>query len=416
MNENLKSLEKLKKDIKSMKLLYPTLSSDLRHKLSLLETELAQMETQVDLFIEYYSNYGWCVYDSISSSLLKNAITAFQDGGIDAGEKVLLTYYENDVKDIVCWLKDRSDILSMRYTLITQAFDDHFAKRYYASVPLFLIIIDGAVNDFTRSKGFFAEGTDVTAWDCLVGCSESLEKLKGIFNKGRNKTNADEIFMPYRNGILHGRDINYGNEYVSCKCVALLFAIADWINMKSSEDDRKAKYEKEMTPPSFTEIILKLQKNKQDRMEIEKWKARQIQVGVDVPATGNPECYLDYPYLKAVVEMFAAWKDKNFGQLALHLKSLFKYEQSEKKRAGECRKMFFDKDLMGFSILEVEERACSLSRILTEATWKCHDKIYKEPLEFGCAYQSKDGRGAFPWAGNGTWTLIPWKVQGLYKF
>ncbi len=56
-----------------------------------------------------------------------------------------------------------------RYSLIQKAFEDHFAGRYYASIPLFLIIIDGSVNDFTKSKGFFADGTEVTAWDCLVG-------------------------------------------------------------------------------------------------------------------------------------------------------------------------------------------------------------------------------------------------------
>ncbi len=95
----------------------------------------------------------------------------------------------------------------LRYELIKNAFEEHFAERYYASVPLFLIIVDGAVNDFTKSKGLFAEGTEVTAWDCLVGCNDSLENIKNVFNKGRGKTNSEEIRMPYRNGILHGRDL-----------------------------------------------------------------------------------------------------------------------------------------------------------------------------------------------------------------
>lgn len=111
-------------------------------------------------------------------------------------------------------------------------------------MPLFLIIVDGAVNDFTKSKGLFAEGTEVTAWDCLVGCNDSLENIKNVFNKGRGKTNSEEIRMHYRNGILHGRDLNYGNEYVSCKCVALLFAVAEWMAMKNNEDKRKEKYSK----------------------------------------------------------------------------------------------------------------------------------------------------------------------------
>ena len=69
------------------------------------------------------------------------------------------------------------------------------------SVPLFLIISDGAVNDYTKSKGLFAEGTNVTAWDCLVGCNDSLSKIRNIFNQKRTKTNHDEIRLPYRHGI-----------------------------------------------------------------------------------------------------------------------------------------------------------------------------------------------------------------------
>ena len=49
------------------------------------------------------------------------------------------------------------------------------------------MIIDGAVNDYAKSKGFFAEGTDVSAWDCLVGCSSGLSKIKNIYCKGRKK-------------------------------------------------------------------------------------------------------------------------------------------------------------------------------------------------------------------------------------
>ena len=55
----------------------------------------------------------------------------------------------------------------------------------------------------TQKQRFFFEGTDVSAWNCLVGCSDGLRKLKDIFNRGRNKTNHDEIRFPYRNGILH---------------------------------------------------------------------------------------------------------------------------------------------------------------------------------------------------------------------
>ena len=47
-----------------------------------------------------------------------------------------------------------------------------------------------------------------------------------------------------------------------------------------------------------------------------------------------------YPYIIPLLEMFEAWRDKNYGKLSESLKNLYNYEQSERKRAGECRKMF----------------------------------------------------------------------------
>ncbi len=227
-----------------------------------------------------------------------------------------------------------------RYDLIRNALDDHFSGRYYASVPLFLIIIDGSVNDFTKSKGFFAEGTDVSAWDCLVGCDDGLSKMKDLFNMKRTKTNLEEITMPYRNGILHGRDLNYANEYVSCKCLSLMFALADWMQMKTNEECRKEKFVKESNPPSFRESFKRISEIRMDNNEIKKWEKRHVEIGTDIPKTPTLDDCLEYNYLIPIVEMFLMWKNKNYGNLSILLKKLFSYVESDRKRAGECRNFF----------------------------------------------------------------------------
>ena len=225
LDNNLHSINELQDDIKAFKWLSVFLPEKKRQQIKELEVNLANMIHLIESFNKYFSDAGWCAYDSMNMHLMENAVKAYEVDGLDAGEQVLIQYYQTGVKDIIHWLKNKAKPFRERYELIKCAFDDHFAERYHASVPLFLIIIDGSVNDYTKSKGFFAEGTDVSAWDCLVGCSDSLTKLKNIFNKGRNKTNNDEIRLPYRNGILHGRDLNYANKYVSCKCISLMFAL-----------------------------------------------------------------------------------------------------------------------------------------------------------------------------------------------
>ena len=387
MEDNLLSLNKLRSDIKAMKLLALFLKPDQREQLRNLEKQLDNMLTQTAAFNERFSSYGWCAYDSMSFALIESANDAFDKSGIEAAEQVLINYYTDDVSKIVHWIKNSSDAFFVRNNLIDRFFEDHFAGRYYSSVPLALIIVDGAVNDFTKSKGFFAEGTSVDAWDCLVGCSDGLSKLKGIFNQNRTKTNTERITLPYRNGILHGRDLNYANEYVSCKCVALMFAIADWMKMKNSEQTRKEKYEKSLNPPPIRESLLRLAENKKIREEISSWKKRSVTVGEDIPASGKVEDYAEYPYIVKIVEMLDAWKSRNYGKLSIYLQRMFSSSLSAGKRAGECRTIFENKILNCFEIIEVEERACALSKVVVRVSFTTD--IEKEAtLVFGCVYES----------------------------
>ena len=414
MEDNLLSLNKLRSDIKAMKLLALFLKPDQREQLRNLEKQLDNMLTQTAAFNERFSSYGWCAYDSMSFALIESANDAFDKSGIEAAEQVLINYYTDDVSKIVHWIKNSSDAFFVRNNLIDRFFEDHFAGRYYSSVPLALIIVDGAVNDFTKSKGFFAEGTSVDAWDCLVGCSDGLSKLKGIFNQNRTKTNTERITLPYRNGILHGRDLNYANEYVSCKCVALMFAIADWMKMKNSEQTRKEKYEKSLNPPPIRESLLRLAENKKIREEISSWKKRSVTVGEDIPASGKVEDYAEYPYIVKIVEMLDAWKSRNYGKLSIYLQRMFSSSLSAGKRAGECRKIFENKILNCFEIIEVEERACALSKVVVRVSFTTD--IEKEAtLVFGCVYESNSDRVGVPWRNNGNWMLMPWDVRDLYR-
>ena len=253
--------------------------------------------------------------------------------------------------------------------------------------------------------------------DCLIGCSNALTKLKNIFNKSRNKTNHKMIKMPYRNGILHGRDLNYANEYVSCKCLALMFAVADWMRMKDSEEDRKKEYNEATNLPPLRELLIQRRNNKEVQKEIEAWERRNICIGKDIPKSGSVENYKEYPYIIVVIKMLDAWRDNNYGDLSKYLNRLFSKSISDGKRAGECRKLFEDKQLISFELVEIEERACSLSKVVVKVMWKENEKVKGTELTFGCCYKNNENQSevAVPWRNNGEWIMIPWDVQGLYS-
>lgn len=330
-------------------------------------------------------------------------------------EQVLTTYYSSKVEDSLFFLKNNCEELLVRYNLILKAFEDHKEGRYHASVPLFLMIIDGAVNDYTKSKGFFAEGTDVSAWDCLVGCSSGLSKIKNICCKGRNKTNTEVIYLPYRNGILHGRDLNYNNIFVSSKCIVLLFAIHDWMTNKKSEDSRRERFVEAQKPVSFNEIVARINKSQEDKKIINSWKPRIVTIGETIPENGKYEEYDDYEYIQKVIKFFEYWSKKNYGQLSRVLDKIFNYEKSRGLRPKLCRELFQNKELKSYRLIEVEERAISLRRVLVEVKWESNNKIFIENLEFGIIYQDKSHKTLLPNEKGGEWVIIPWNVQGLYK-
>ena len=412
MDKNLVSINKLKSDIGLMKLFYDPQKNELEE----LEKQLDEMLIQIDKFNSRFSDSGWCAYDSMSTDLMKKCNVEFEKNGLESAERILIDYYNSDVKDITHWIKNSSKEFSDRYNLLQAFFKNHFDIMYYSSVPLGLIIIDGAVNDFTKSKGFFAEGTNLDAWDCLVGCSDGLEKLKNKFNINRKRTTSKIIKMPYRNGILHGRDLNYANEYVSCKVLSLMFAVADWMKMKNSEEQRKEEYHQSINPPPIWESLKHIKHNNEIQNEIEAWEKRIVRIGKDVPICGNAEAYVEYPYIVVIIKMMEAWSVKNYGKLSKYLKQMFSKSLSEGKRAGECREFFESKKLISFELIEVEERACALSKVVVKVVWKENEKIKEAELVFACVYQGDKEKPevAVPWRNNGEWVIMPWNIQGLY--
>ena len=67
------------------------------------------------------------------------ANVAFEQGGLAEAEQVLINYYKSDVREITHWIKNSSEAFAVRYDLLKNFFEDHFAERYHASTPLGVI-------------------------------------------------------------------------------------------------------------------------------------------------------------------------------------------------------------------------------------------------------------------------------------
>lgn len=120
---------------------------------------------------------------------------------------------------------------------------------------------------------------------------------------------------------------------------------------------------------SMSTTLIKKANNAFEVQGIEAAEQVLVVIGKDIPANGEIEDYLEYPYVIPPIEMLHSWKRKNYGNLSMYLQRMFPGNLSEKQRAGECRKLFENKTLDSFEILEIEERACALSKIVICVVW-----------------------------------------------
>lgn len=135
-----------------------------------------------------------------------------------AAEAYLVDYFNADEIHRQLRLLNGVGAFRSRMRLAQLAADDHAAGRYHASVPVVLALIDGLVSEVNENqRGFFAADVDLRAWDSIAAHDKGLNAIARIFQKTQRKTTTEPISVPYRHGILHGRDLGYDNQLVATK-------------------------------------------------------------------------------------------------------------------------------------------------------------------------------------------------------
>lgn len=252
---------------------YKQLLPNAKYKKALIDVrktkELIKLSsTYNDLF----SEHGWIVHESLESQEIKEVIRIYNSNDFESAEKYIMQIYEGKLENR---LKVATSVMPLysRRRLIDLAVLDFQERRYHACIPVILMLVDGVVNDI-QDSGLFSQNIELEVWDSISGHSEGLSKVVAIYNKGRKKTTNEPLTLPYRNGIMHGRDLNYDNKKVALKSFALIFYLSDWIRAYASEDLRKEKYLQE-TSFTFDDVIKHKEKMEEHRQLQKKWKKRE---------------------------------------------------------------------------------------------------------------------------------------------
>lgn len=369
-------------------------------KIPEFQKHLEILATIPEEFNKFYSERGWASYESMKFEVMQDAVHLAKDGRIDDGENLLIDYYDQTLKWKINFISGVPEF-KPRMRLIELALEDFYQHRYHSTIPILLMMIDGIVNDITKDLGLFAEKVDTSAWDSIAAHDSGLGELSRLLGRTRKKTNLESIDVPYRHGIMHGKELAYDNKLVAVKTWALLFVVRDWIIARKKTSHSGAKPER-----TIEESFEALRQIQQTKDLIENWQAREINVGTNVPCKGGQDEYSTNSPEQFTIKFISYWMKKNYGKMAEMIVRSNSLRDTDKKLAGQLREAFEGIELIDYTLIQIQDIAPVVTEVTANVTMKLTSKIESKNLTFRWIYMGQDDILIVRGQEGGQWFLI----------
>jgi hypothetical protein len=171
---------------------------------------------------EVFSKNGWFMDMEFPGIPAPEVAMFYETGQKDRAEGIIADYYRQRIPSIKSELTSK---YPLRSRILTKAFQMHQEEEYDVSVPLFLIHADGICREAFGRQFFSVDKKGMIArpiverrnvdwiWNAVV----EPFRLRLPMAEGCNDPNAWN-----RHVILHGVNVDYGNEINSLKAISLL--------------------------------------------------------------------------------------------------------------------------------------------------------------------------------------------------
>ena len=106
-----------------------------------------------DRFNDIFSELGWIYYRSFDSGIALNAINRAESNDLNGAEIELVEHYKSNLIEYNLQELDKLEAFRPRSPLAKKALIDYNDKRYHASVPIVLALIDGMITDAYLDAG-----------------------------------------------------------------------------------------------------------------------------------------------------------------------------------------------------------------------------------------------------------------------
>lgn len=349
-----------------------------------------------DRFNAAFGSKGWITVGSaLSVDVMKSALELHDAGKDDESEQALVEWFTKENIELFAVTRARRFHQAMlRDDQLREALNLYLEERYIAAVPLILIACDGFASDVSGISPF-AEGANLTAFDSVVGHATGLPALIGLLKKGAYKSRDDEMTMPERHKIIHGRSLGYANKVVSAKAWLLMMALVDWAIDKSSEEVRRAEAERKASISLF-DTLEQVRKTKADKRQIEAFEPFEKKAPFGKPlGVVSPE--------KAVFDFLSGWQSKNYGKMAKYAVNLS--NKPVNKMAGEMRNMAEFVELEQFEFRKIRYSTVARCDARVWVKVKTLRETVKGELDLLVIRYTDGGEVAMPNDDNCVWTV-----------
>ena len=298
-----------------------------------------------DRFNEAFAEKGWIATSSMSADTMEKALRLHGEDEFQLAEDEIIAWFQPEaINQFAIKRTSRFNKARSRWDQLQEALKLTLEERYWAAVPLILIACDGFASDVLGTSPF-EKDADLTAFDSITGHPNSLLFLIRELTKGVRRSSDEELDLPLRHGILHGKSLGYANRAVCMKAWLLMIALVDWAVDKSSEGERVREHQA-ANELSLTDLAEKLRRNAATKRTLDEFEPRE-NLG---PFNDNVD--KDSPEF-AVLDFLTCWKSRNFGKLAQRAVNL--NQQSINKMAGQLRQATEFVELTDFKIQSLRQ-------------------------------------------------------------
>ncbi len=369
--------------------------------------EIEEMSHILDLpdqFNELFADKGWICYSSLSQSAVEKSVQLALESNFEQAYELLINTVDEAYIDLILQKCKCRKHFQDRLTLLELLKIDYLEQRYHACIPLLLALLDGLANDTSKHIGFFTEGLDLELFDSITAHETGLPFLKAIMNSSRKTTITQKIHIPYRNGILHGRDLNFNHKEVASKCWWALASLLDWADEKELSKQPEQK-------KSSSQTINDYQETKEYSKRIAAWQKRPtehenywIEQTLETVETDSPEY--------ALLIFLTAWKAKQWGKMTpLLLHNIGKHEGTATKEVLNDYKKF---ELLSYQIKHSEDQTPASTKILTHVEYIKNDANYKLEVNISLNYaNSIDGSPELRGESNSKWYILQVSLRDI---